>query len=134
MFNITNSVRLLLDAEQIKASRHLANDEKITLLVALRDSVNVMPGLPAHMLAVRQSLGRMVEDETKDNERAPAKPAPAKQGRKAKGVKEPAEVASGRTEEATEAAPRPTEGVSGEAEDAGRADNSGSAAQTAKAS
>lgn len=136
MFNINTSVRLLLDAEKIKASRHLTNDEKIELLSAMRDSVAVIPNLPKHALAVRQSLCRMVQDETKtDDDRAgPAVAKAQKQGRKAKGVKEQTQVDTRRAEESPEASKGSSEGVIEQTEDSRRADTEGTAPPETSAS
>ena len=128
MFNITNSVQTLMNAESVRDSKLLNDDERRILLCAIRDSVTVMPGLPDHSLLVRQAIERMIDSERQRSGTA------AKQGRKAQGVEESTELAARGTEESTEAATRAPEGGEEPTEDAGRADRPKSRKTKASAS
>lgn len=120
MFNITDTVQLLLAAEKVKASKHLTDAERLDLLIALRDTVPEMVGIPAAASLVRNSLCRMIEDE-RPNTYASNKA----KGRKAQGGEKPTSVATGRTEEETEATEGETSGSEEPAQDAGSVSSSG---------
>lgn len=134
MFNITTSIGLLVSAEQVKASASLSSEEKTTLFSCLQENVTALPILPKHAAVVNAAIQRLIDDETKDNDRRDASARKAtKQRRKTKRVEKPTEVASGRAEEGSEAPGGKAEGVEDEAEDTGRAAEEGSDGGTSEA-
>lgn len=110
MFNITSSVQILRDAETIKASTGLTDNEKDQLLGELRNTVpDMMVGIPSHARLVRDAISRMIDNGRRDA----GQPAvqTQKQGGKTKGFQKPTEVVAGRTQETAEAPKGPTSGV-----------------------
>jgi DNA replication initiation complex subunit (GINS family) len=113
VFNIDTALSKLTAAETVLSSSILSDEDKSALLAAICDSLLAdHHGIPEFAKIICASIK---QSDPYVVRRDPGKPATQKQGRKAKGGKEPTEVASGPTKEGPEEAEGPTEGVQDEA-------------------
>lgn len=116
MFHITTSLDAIAYAEKISISAILTEEEKSILLTTLLDTIAVdLACLPPHAKVASAAISRMIDNE----QRNPTSGTKAqKQGRKAKGIEDSAQVDAGRPEEGPEAPEGKTEGFT-PAKDAG---------------
>lgn len=112
MFHITTSLATIAAGEKIISSNNLTDDEKTILLKALLETIATdLASLPAHATVAGNALSRMIANDDRRNHAPGAKAQ--KQGRKAKGIEDSAQVDAGRLEEGPEAPSGQAEGIEG---------------------
>jgi hypothetical protein len=110
MYSINDVVRSALDANAIATCELFTDEDRLSLLSAIRDSIPTgIAGIPYHAEIIRSAISRRIDEHTTSSA-AGTVPQAQKQGRKTKRVEKPTEVDAGATTQEAEGEAGETQG------------------------